>query len=597
MNRRGKIVVFVVLPLLIAAVFGINHLIASGTIKSSQPAVASAVPDKVTIPDLPDSPPAAHAALAPSAIPKSVAGKQPIAVYMMAWNSQMGFIGANGGVDTAPGSIMAQHGVKVHIEHEDDTNKMQQKLFAFAQSYKNGNPNPTDGAPLCVIMGDGAPFFLKGLNDNLKKLGMVAKVYNAFGFSYGEDKYMDSPKVRENPQNARGTVVAVVILDGDQNIVLNFANDNNIPVNADLTTYDPDAINFVAAEDFVDAGTKYNAGYCEERKVKKGGKVTTETKKVCVNAISSWTPVDVNVAEGKGGIVDIVSTRDYGSQMPSVIIGIDTWMQAHRPEMEQVFAAGFEGADAIKSSDVALDKAAELSASVWGAHDGPYWKKYFKGVKAKDKQGLDVQLGGSRVANLADVQRLFGLIPGKANAYAAVYTTFGNRQVKLYHDKFPEFYPIGEVLDTSFIKGAEQRVVEASKEAPADMPKYSVAKDKMQRVIARRDLTIQFETGSATLTEEGQRQVDEILDGSLVGEFAINIDGYTDNVGSAKRNEELSLDRALAVKKYLERKSPEDFPRGRIHVAGYGPKNPVESNSTPEGREKNRRVEVTYGDQ
>ena len=70
----------------------------------------------------------------------------------------------------------------------------------------------------------------------------------------------------------------------------------------------------------------------------------------------------------------------------------------------------------------------------------------------------------------------------------------------------------------------------------------------------------------------------------------IEIQGYTDNIGEAKYNMELSNKRAEAVKKLLVNKFHIDA--NRIKSIGYGMSNPIADNSTPEGQAKNRRVVV-----
>jgi OOP family OmpA-OmpF porin len=66
------------------------------------------------------------------------------------------------------------------------------------------------------------------------------------------------------------------------------------------------------------------------------------------------------------------------------------------------------------------------------------------------------------------------------------------------------------------------------------------------------------------------------------------IAGHTDNTGAEKMNNRISQKRADAVKKYLVEKLKID--QARVAAKGYGPSQPVADNSTPEGREKNRRV-------
>jgi OOP family OmpA-OmpF porin len=66
------------------------------------------------------------------------------------------------------------------------------------------------------------------------------------------------------------------------------------------------------------------------------------------------------------------------------------------------------------------------------------------------------------------------------------------------------------------------------------------------------------------------------------------ITGHTDNVGSQKANQALSLQRAQAVKNWLVKKG---IPSSRLRTVGRGENEPVASNKTKEGRAENRRME------
>lgn len=68
----------------------------------------------------------------------------------------------------------------------------------------------------------------------------------------------------------------------------------------------------------------------------------------------------------------------------------------------------------------------------------------------------------------------------------------------------------------------------------------------------------------------------------------VGIEGYTDSRGSRSRNVRLSQDRAQATKDYLVKQGVE---ADRLVATGYGPENPIATNRTAAGREKNRRVE------
>jgi OmpA-OmpF porin, OOP family len=112
-------------------------------------------------------------------------------------------------------------------------------------------------------------------------------------------------------------------------------------------------------------------------------------------------------------------------------------------------------------------------------------------------------------------------------------------------------------------------------------------------VVSRRSYRIQFETGRATVTPEGERQLAALKDSLAITGLFIQVDGYTDDVGSDAVNRPLSLARAAAIQGYVQRLAPESFPSARFAVAGHGSLNPVATNATAEGRAANRRVEIS----
>jgi len=101
---------------------------------------------------------------------------------------------------------------------------------------------------------------------------------------------------------------------------------------------------------------------------------------------------------------------------------------------------------------------------------------------------------------------------------------------------------------------------------------------------------VTFQTGRSVLTTQSYAVLDQVA-GSLVAnpEIRIEIAGYTDNTGSLALNRRLSGNRALAVRFYLARKGVSP---SRMTARGFGPANPVATNTTPEGRAQNRRVEL-----
>jgi OOP family OmpA-OmpF porin len=100
---------------------------------------------------------------------------------------------------------------------------------------------------------------------------------------------------------------------------------------------------------------------------------------------------------------------------------------------------------------------------------------------------------------------------------------------------------------------------------------------------------IRFRTGSNQLLSQSNRTLDEIAEIiTRYPNYNLKISGYSDDVGNDAANQSLSERRALACFQYLLVKG---ISRDRMSYAGYGETNPIETNDTPEGRARNRRVE------
>ncbi len=109
-------------------------------------------------------------------------------------------------------------------------------------------------------------------------------------------------------------------------------------------------------------------------------------------------------------------------------------------------------------------------------------------------------------------------------------------------------------------------------------------------VIGIKSYEIVFKTGSAVLLAKGKPILDTVVAYlKRNSDVEVTIDGHTDNVGSDKVNNPLSVKRAEATKKYLVSKG---ISADRLVTAGFGSTQPVADNKTKEGREKNRRIEI-----
>jgi outer membrane protein OmpA-like peptidoglycan-associated protein len=99
-----------------------------------------------------------------------------------------------------------------------------------------------------------------------------------------------------------------------------------------------------------------------------------------------------------------------------------------------------------------------------------------------------------------------------------------------------------------------------------------------------------FDTGSYTL-KPGAREKLAKISGILLAHpgLTLQIEGHTDSVGGDEFNQQLSERRADSVRDFL---AEQGVPVSSITARGFGKTQPVASNDTPEGRQRNRRVEL-----
>jgi outer membrane protein OmpA-like peptidoglycan-associated protein len=102
---------------------------------------------------------------------------------------------------------------------------------------------------------------------------------------------------------------------------------------------------------------------------------------------------------------------------------------------------------------------------------------------------------------------------------------------------------------------------------------------------------VTFHSGSADLTDASKQILDELaMQLRQVGDTNYEIAGYTDSLGRSDTNQKLSQKRADAVVDYL--KNDAFIGEAQLTAVGYGEEDQIADNATPEGRAKNRRVEL-----
>ena len=118
----------------------------------------------------------------------------------------------------------------------------------------------------------------------------------------------------------------------------------------------------------------------------------------------------------------------------------------------------------------------------------------------------------------------------------------------------------------------------------------AIAKEEQAVIQAAFD-NLEFATGKAIIRNTSFASLDalaELLKNKK--EYNLLIEGHTDNVGKRESNLTLSKNRANAVKTYLMKKGVSEK---KLKTLWFGPDKPIGDNKTDEGRQKNRRVEMT----
>jgi outer membrane protein OmpA-like peptidoglycan-associated protein len=144
--------------------------------------------------------------------------------------------------------------------------------------------------------------------------------------------------------------------------------------------------------------------------------------------------------------------------------------------------------------------------------------------------------------------------------------------------------PAGETFS------AERRAIEALDRISPLVP-FSREKRGVVFTLRTDDL---FEPGASKISTTANAKLDDLAATlRLQGDRAIEVDGFTDSLGDAAENEDLSTRRADALRAYFVAKGVDP---SKVKIAGFGAKRPVANNDTSFGRAQNRRVEIVIQD-
>ena len=286
-----------------------------------------------------------------------------------------------------------------------------------------------------------------------------------------------------------------------------------------------------------------------------------------VDAAVAWDPDMSDAVAKRQGAKKIYDTKIANRLIADILVVSDSFSAKH-PDTVLKFAQGWlEGVEFIKSQP---ERAYNLIGTV----------KDFN-IPADLAKTM---LGGVKLADYADNRSFMGSAgsnPDYDNILSMAQDMY--RELRIIKHTFNA----EDSLDRRYVEKLANNFSMASTEAPIEYKEPG----KGATPIATQHRSIYFDPNSSKMSIDSRAIVDELAGTMRAYEnTVVDIDGNTDSTGSRPYNVTLSHARADEVKNYLMQKY--GFPAARLRTAGNGPDKPIDSNATPEGREKNRRTDI-----
>ncbi|MEK7406015.1 MAG: phosphate ABC transporter substrate-binding/OmpA family protein [Acidobacteriota bacterium] len=446
-----------------------------------------------------------------------------VRVRVNIWVGCVGGLVANGGLDTAPGSIYHDKGLKVSFKIIDDWTD-----GAAALATNNVDVMLTT---VDVWAKDYAQFQDKGFN---------ARAFFMVDWSRGADGVIGRQGIN-SIEDLAGKTIAFAPYTPSHFLLWNGLKSSGL------------------------ATEQRNEIFTKAVHTKDGIEPATLFAQQKVDAAVAWDPDMSDAVAKRPGAKKIYDTRVANRLIADVLVVSDRF-SARNPQTVAKFAEGWlEGVEFIRKQP---SRAHTLIGTI----------KDFNIPADLAKTMLE----GVRLTDYADSVGFFGA--GADSDYANIF--------KMAQEMYREARMIKRSseaeasVDRRYLGAMKGKFSTASTEPPIEYK----APAKGATPIATQHRSIYFDPNSARMSLDSRAIVDEI--GGFMRAYEntiVDIEGNTDSTGTRELNMRLSLERADAVKQYLVGKG---FPAVRMRTAGHGPDKPLETNATPEGREKNRRTDI-----
>jgi NitT/TauT family transport system substrate-binding protein len=295
-----------------------------------------------------------------------------------------------------------------------------------------------------------------------------------------------------------------------------------------------------------------------------------------VDAAVVWEPDVTEALEKRLNSHILVSSQTAANLIADLMIAREDFINQH-PDVIKAFVQGW--LDGTEEASRKLDQVAKLLME-----NEPLYKDL-------GEQATRAGLSTVKWADLVDNTMMFGL-DGSAPLFDDIFKQASNawlRRSYISHSVAPS-----QVKDDRFLADiyaslpAESRPV--AKQGVITVPKPTDNVRTAEAVVTK-PVQIFFATGSADLDPTARNVLSDQV-GLLAKAYSnayIRVEGNTDNVGDPQTNRDLSDKRAKAVVDFF---ASSGFDSSRFVAVGNGPDNPVDSNATGKGRQRNRRTDI-----
>jgi NitT/TauT family transport system substrate-binding protein len=365
-------------------------------------------------------------------------------------------------------------------------------------------------------------------------------------WSRGGDAVVSTPNI-DKVSDLKGKKVAVSLLTPSHTLLISLLEQSGLSL---------DDIKIVETANAMDAASMFKSGQ--------------------VDAAIVWSPDDQDCLAAVKGSKILTSTKTATHIIADVLIGKDKFIEDNQDMLVSLYDGWMKGAAELNSSDVAKHKAAKILA------------ENFEGV---DEAFCYTAINNARLSTHGDNINFFGLnnsykgVTGENiwNKMTVAYTKLG------YVEKQMNWRNVHTniIVKTSKLSGSGQ---EAEKLKEFVAPTKEMADKTKVTAFSSKSASINFNTGSSTLTDEAKFIIDrEFVDIAKINTTArIRIIGNTDNTGSFNTNMSLSKSRAQAVGDYLINEY--GIKGNRIVIVGNGPNEAIKNGVTGSD-EKYRRTD------